>query len=1122
MVGIQPPTSVLRGGVGRGSGGGLLSPSQFFRSPPAPTTTLQQQRRQQQPSPQHRATLITSNTTKDINTHLSLESMVICSNARSITVPPPDTTSTAATATAGTGTSNASTKTIHTSNNDCDNDSLFYQGISININANNHNDTYADNDIGNGEEKKEDEAVDYCNNNTFDGKGKNRGRDNHCINIDDISNNNNIIDGNNHDENGEPKRASNVKVCIRLRPMLPSDSIDADTNAKYYDNIKTTTTTAMKRHSSGLITPSSFSSALKRTTLTPTTTKSSTRRITNGAADRLEDNTMDAQKNNVAPISSSSSTLLLPKPAWITHPTNPHRITQSIHPTTTTTTGGSSSSGGGISTTSTNSNSNNSATTIPAADYTFDRVYGPNESTIALYNENIQSIVANVVKGYHGSVFAYGQTNSGKTHTMTGSKSAIGGSGNDSGTGNEEEDSMGVIRLAVRDIFHQIQHSSKRHSTTTTTSTTSASSTSSREYLVRVSYLEIYNEQIYDLLVAPSSPQLASASSSSLIIQNHHHHVPSSSVPSLSPSIIRIFESRTEGVVIRGLREEIVTCPEDVFALLDAGDARRKVGSTALNKTSSRSHSVFRLVLESRCCAAAAAAAASSTSSSTIMTSSSSGGSATAGFEGPVRISSLSLVDLAGSESVKATGSTGLRQKEGQYINKSLLTLGHVIHKLSEMSSREVISDGKGNQEHIPYRDSKLTRLLQPSLGGNAQVCIICNVSPSPKNAEESHNTLKFAMRAKRIVQYARITEVVDKNTLLRSYREEIEELKRQLREARKTAMASDEKLVIQNQSNQHVHETPMSKVRSSSFNNGDHHDENDDDDDDDDDAHVLVSAIANLESLILKTGARCSSRKTNRSTSKSISSTIATKTVGESIDESSPSEPSRALDMVLLKAETSDITTDDVASDMMSSPGVTSDDSVLIKSCVSTPSAITQPNEGGDVDDPNLLEELHRIQSMLGTVMKKKRRGTFGGAKSTPGGSDGSNKVEYRTPKRDAEMERLRMQLQEQEVASTMRKADSSFLQNQLNEKEGCVCLSEVIVYIISSSIFLVVLTLCFYWICLLQNPTRSCSITRGPGEASTRIRKREQAAKERLGGGSAINRGSRSGEANFREAIV
>ena len=501
---------------------------------------------------------------------------------------------------------------------------------------------------------------------------------------------------------------------------------------------------------------------------------------------------MDAQKNDAVDSSSSSSSLLLQQqPAWITHPTNPHRITQSIHPASTTSI--SSSSGGGISTTSTNKNSNNSATTtIPAADYTFDRVYGPNESTIALYNENIQSIVANVVKGYHGSVFAYGQTNSGKTHTMTGSKSAIGGSGNDSGTGNEEEDSMGVIRLAVRDIFHQIQHSSKRHSTTTTTSTTSASSTSSREYLVRVSYLEIYNEQIYDLLVAPSSPQLASASSSSLIIQNHHHHVPSSSVPSLSPSIIRIFESRTEGVVIRGLREEIVTCPEDVFALLDAGDARRKVGSTALNKTSSRSHSVFRLVLESRCCAAAAAAADSLTSSSTIMTSSSSVGSA-AGFEGPVRISSLSLVDLAGSESVKATGSTGLRQKEGQYINKSLLTLGHVIHKLSEMSSREVISDGKGNQEHIPYRDSKLTRLLQPSLGGNAQVCIICNVSPSPKNAEESHNTLKFAMRAKRIVQYARITEVVDKNTLLRSYREEIEELKRQLREARRTAVAFDE-----------------------------------------------------------------------------------------------------------------------------------------------------------------------------------------------------------------------------------------------------------------------------------------------------------------------------------------
>ncbi|KAL7434033.1 hypothetical protein ACHAXH_004023 [Discostella pseudostelligera] len=758
--------------------------------------------------------------------------------------------------------------------------------------------------------------------------------------------------------------------------MLPSDSIDT---------ITTTTTTinasgirngqkmtAMKRHTSGLITPSSRRSSA-----------------------------LGESSSKVAQQHSAAAAM---QPAWIAHPNDPHRITQSIPLTSTATNNSSTASiptNPSIPTNNSNGNNNNTVNNATLPEYTFDRVYNPHESTVTLYNEHIRNIVTNVVKGYHGSVFAYGQTNSGKTFTMTGGGSNSGGGNGVGGEQEIREEEMGVIRLAVRDIFHQIQHSQRNHAAT--------ASSSSREYLVRVSYLEIYNEQLYDLLAPPSQP------ASSML---QHHHMPPSTA-----SAIRIFESRTEGVIVRGLREEIVTCPEDVFALLDAGDAKRRVGSTALNKTSSRSHSVFRLVLESR--------AASSTSSSSVANS-------TSGVEGPVRISSLSLVDLAGSESVKATGSTGLRQKEGQYINKSLLTLGHVVHKLSEVSSRAVGGDGSNSttnnhnitNEHIPYRDSKLTRLLQPSLGGNAQVCVVCCVSPSPKHVEESHNTLKFAMRARRIVQHARITEVVDKNTLLRSYREEIEELKRQLREARRTAVAFDE---LREQHRQ-LHTTPTNKVRYSSF--------NEDGDDDDDDVHVLVSAIANLESLILKAGAKCSSRKSNNSTTKSISSSIATTTVGETIDELSTSVTIRALDAVLLKAESSDITVDGVTSDMMSSPGVMSVDSSLNKSCVTTPSAITQPNEDGYDEDPSLLVELHRIQAMLDTVMKKKRKGTYGGAKSTPGGGGGGGddniNAQYRTPKRDAEIERLRMQLQEQEVTSTMRKADSSFLQSQLNEKEG------------------------------------------------------------------------------------
>ena len=158
---------------------------------------------------------------------------------------------------------------------------------------------------------------------------------------------------------------------------------------------------------------------------------------------------------------------------------------------------------------------------------------------------------------------------------------------------------------------------------------------------------------------------------------------------------------------------------------------------------------------------------------------------------GPVRVSSLSLVDLAESECIKATGASGTRKKEGQYINKSLMTLGHVIWKLSEIASQNETQSSSSSQrqldqqiQHIPYQDSKLTRLLQPSLSGNAQICIVCNISLLDKHLEETHNMLKLAIRAKRIRQTARVTEVTNDKTLLQNYREGIDTLKRQLREA--------------------------------------------------------------------------------------------------------------------------------------------------------------------------------------------------------------------------------------------------------------------------------------------------------------------------------------------------
>jgi centromeric protein E len=520
------------------------------------------------------------------------------------------------------------------------------------------------------------------------------------------------------------------------------------------------------------------------------------------------------------------------------------------------------------------------------------------------------------------------KTNSGKTHTMTGSK---------------HNNQNGVIRLAVEDIFRQI----------------TTQQNEKREYLLRVSYLEIYNEQIYDLL----APQSNNAPRFGSNLQ--HHHLPPSTA-------VRIFESRTEGIQVRGLREEIVTCPQDVYDLLDVGDARRKVGSTGMNSSSSRSHSVFRIVMESRVssknCGNNTPSLAPSSNSSVASDADSMSMSLGTAVKGPVRISSLSLVDLAGSESVKATGSTGVRQKEGQYINKSLLTLGHVVHKLSEMSAKAQKMENDSSvmltpKEHIPYRDSKLTRLLQPSLGGNAQVCIICNVSPALSSVEESHNTLKFGSRAKTIQQHASITEVADEKTLLRSYREEIEELKRQLKEARQTAA-----------------QTPVARnhmeLRSSSS-----------DEEDQDEIHVLESAIQNIDRLILKTGG-----KSVKKTTKEKETPAFDGDAGMEVDDSLPGR--RSLDADLAKVDTTD----------------------------GAEEALTALAE----QNPELVEEMHRIQGLLGTLMKKRMD-------KPPSSANGKKS----TSDRDEEVEKLRLQLQEQSISSTMRKADSSFLQGRLNEKE-------------------------------------------------------------------------------------
>lgn len=231
-------------------------------------------------------------------------------------------------------------------------------------------------------------------------------------------------------------------------------------------------------------------------------------------------------------------------------------------------------------------------------------------------------------------------------------------------------------------------------------------------------FQQIYNEDINDLL-APENTKLP------------------------------VHEHKDGSINVGGLREDIVSSPNHVLQLLSEGEQHRHVGETKMNKSSSRSHTIFRMVVESR---------------STIPS--------PAG-DGAIRVSHLTLVDLAGSERIAKTGAEGQRKKEGAAINKSLLTLGTVINKLSE----GVAAVGG----HIPYRDSKLTRILQPSLGGNAKTAVICAVTPAAQHVEESHSTLRFACRAKRVVNNATVNEVLSDAALLKRQATEIEELRKML-----------------------------------------------------------------------------------------------------------------------------------------------------------------------------------------------------------------------------------------------------------------------------------------------------------------------------------------------------
>ncbi|XP_058213223.1 kinesin-like protein KIN-7D, mitochondrial [Rhododendron vialii] len=315
-----------------------------------------------------------------------------------------------------------------------------------------------------------------------------------------------------------------------------------------------------------------------------------------------------------------------------------------------------------------------------ATAYAFDKVFGQSTMSHEVYDVAARPVVKAAMEGVNGTVFAYGVTSSGKTHTMHGDQNA-----------------PGIIPLAIKDVFSIIQD------------------TPGREFLLRVSYLEIYNEVINDLL-DPTGQNL------------------------------RVRED-AQGTYVEGIKEEVVLSPGHALSFIAAGEEHRHVGSNNYNLFSSRSHTIFTLMIES---------------------------SAHGDEYDGVVFSQLNLIDLAGSESSK-TETSGLRRKEGAYINKSLLTLGTVIGKLSE-----------GKASHVPYRDSKLTRLLQSSLSGHGHVSLICTVTPASSNMEETHNTLKFASRAKRVEIYASRNKIIDEKSLIKKYQKEISTLKQELDQLKK------------------------------------------------------------------------------------------------------------------------------------------------------------------------------------------------------------------------------------------------------------------------------------------------------------------------------------------------
>ena len=303
-----------------------------------------------------------------------------------------------------------------------------------------------------------------------------------------------------------------------------------------------------------------------------------------------------------------------------------------------------------------------------------------------------KQILDNAWEGYHCCLFAYGQTGSGKSYSMVGYGA-----------------NKGIVPISCEEIFKRINENKDP----------------ATHYEVEVSMLEIYNEKVQDLLVP---------------------------INKRPPSGLKIRESKALGVFVADLTKYPVSSYEEISNKMDEGYQNRTIGSTLMNNTSSRAHTIVTIEFKQ------------------------------VHAEGKVKsekLSKINLVDLAGSERANSTGATGARLKEGCNINKSLLVLGNVINTLADKAL------GKKKDVLPPYRDSALTRILQNALGGNSKTVMICALSPASINYEETLSTLRYADRAKKIQNKAVINES-EHDKVVRLLREENNELKKKIEELSK------------------------------------------------------------------------------------------------------------------------------------------------------------------------------------------------------------------------------------------------------------------------------------------------------------------------------------------------